>query len=181
MRSLLTMLLLLVGITGISQVDKPEKQVLIDAKIVATARAGVSFPLGDLSDIYGIGINFGAAVNFKTTDNFYPGVSADDQLLFGKKIQGTNEHYESFNQLRLLVAPIIATNGKINLIVVPEVGISLNSIGGQTETKFTYGVKAGVPIFGEVPILAGIFRNGDNTFASVSLLIFITPRIVKSD
>jgi hypothetical protein len=174
MRKLLASLLVLVGTTTIAQ-----KQVLIETKFVATASGVISAALGDFNNSHAFGINFGAAANFKVSDNFYPGVAVDDHLFFGKKIPMTDDRYKSFNQLRLVVAPMITTNGNVSLIIIPDVGVSFNSFNNQTETDFTYGIKAGVPVLKDIPILGGIFRNGKNTFVRASLIVFITPRIIR--
>lgn len=174
MRIVFAALLLLAINTAFAQ----QKQVLIESKLVVTAGGGLSFPLGDFNNSHALGINFGAAANFKVSDNFFPGVAVDNHLFFGKKIPTTDDRYKSINQLRLVVAPMITTRGNVSMMIIPDMGVSFNSFNNDTETKFTYGIKAG-PVLGNIPILAGLFRNGDDTFVRASLLIFITPRVIR--
>lgn len=176
MRKLLTVLLLLLSYATIAQ-----KQVLIESKFVVTGRGGVSFPLGDFNNSHAFGINFGVAGNIKATDNFFPGVSVDNHLFFGKKIPMTDDNYKSINQLRLVFAPIITTTGNVNMLIIPDIGISLNSFNNSTETEFTYGIKAGIPVLKDIPVVAGLFRSGENTFVRASLIVFITPRTVREN
>ena len=166
------------ALTSLGQ-DKAPKQVIIETKFLVIARGGITVPLGDFSDSHSFGINFGFSANFKVADNFYPGISIEDHLLFGKKIPGLDEHFKTFNMLRILAAPRITTNA--NIAFTPEVGISLNSYSGDSETAFTYGIKVDFPVMSKLPLFAGIFRTKDNTFVSAGLMIFITPKIIKQE
>jgi len=154
---------------------------MIEARTVVIAHGGASFPLGDFRDSHGFGINFGISAGIKAAPKFYPAISIDNHLFFGKKIPGLDEHFKKINSLRIIAAPRITTNGTVGITIIPEAGISLNSYAGESETEFTYGAKVAVPLFKDIPLFAGLFRNGDNTFACAGLMIFITPKIIKSD
>ena len=180
MRNLLVVLFLLFTFTSIAQ-DRKSKQITIESKILVIAHGGGSLPFGDFKDSHSFGINFGLSADVKVANNFYPGVTIDDQLFFGKKIPGFDEHYKKINQIRLLAAPRITTNGNIGIAITPELGVSIDSYSGQSDTEFTYGAKVDFPILKDIPFFARLFRTKDNTFLSAGLMIFITPKVTKSE
>ncbi len=107
-------------------------------------------------------------------------------------------------KLKLEVTPHISTNGTITLeislnkdslgkiavngepaINTQEISTKLSVkdgamvvIGGILENSLTKG-ETKVPLFGDIPIFGGLFRNSVKKSSNWELLIFITPKIVK--
>ena len=116
---------------------------------------------------------------------------------------GTNTEFKEA-KLKLEVTPHITENNRISL----EVNLTKDSMGQMTpdgpaintqeintklilkdgETAVIGGIKINsettseskVPLFGDIPLLGHLFKNNIRSFKRGELLIFLTPRIVKS-
>jgi len=156
------------------------KQVLIQPKILVVAGPGVEYALGDFSDTHSIGFSGTVGGYAKISNEVRAGISVDENYFLGKKIPGTDQKYDGENLLRL-VASVVITNSTANIILGLDAGIANISSNGFNENKFTFGVKAGIPILGKLPLFGKLFNTQHHTAAGSELLIFITPKITGTD
>ena len=73
--------------------------------------------------------------------------------------------------------PPITTQSAKTSVMIPDGGTTV--IGGifRTEDSVT---KDGVPLLQKIPLLGNLFKSSSRLKQSRELLIFITPRIIKS-
>ncbi|MBN2372355.1 type IV pilus secretin PilQ [bacterium] len=137
----------------------------------ATIKSGTKIPYQTTDAEGNPSTNFvDAAINLTVT----PQITPDNNILM--RIQADKSEPDWGRTVN--GAPSIITRTATTRLIVMDEDTAV--IGGLYQQNEGSNVKK-VPILGDIPILGHIFKTKDNNQGFDELLIFITPRVIKSD
>jgi type IV pilus assembly protein PilQ len=144
-------------------------RVITADQIEATIEQGTQIPYQQATSSGATSVSFkSASLSLKVK----PQITPDDNI-----IMDLNIHKDSVGSVTTS-GPSIDTKQITTSVLVQNGGtVVIGGIYSQTETDST----TKIPVLGDVPYLGFLFRNNSKTDNKSELLIFISPRIVKSN
>ncbi len=145
-------------------------RVITADQIEATIEQGTQIPYQQATSSGATAVSFkSASLSLKVK----PQITPDDNV-----IMDLNIHKDSVDSNSPSSNPSINTKQITTSVLVQNGGtVVIGGIYSQTETDLT----TKIPVLGDVPYIGFLFRNSAKTDNKSELLIFISPRIVKSN
>ena len=176
MRKLFCIVLLLISYSAFAQ-KGGIPQIFIQPKIVLIGNAGAGIPFGPFGESHSFGIHGGLGGYFKVTDQVRLGGKLEENYFFGKMIPGYNQRFDPENILRAVLSTVVRIP-ESTILLGADFGVAFSSSGGRSQTSLTYGVSAGIPFLGKLPVMASFWSAKRASAARGELLFFFTPKIL---